>query len=173
MSNFAAWITMAAMAFFRKDKRYDAGAAAGVKSLEEPMEATLADNGGLARITFSLSGSREAAGKWLTGTVEFAGFGVQVFLDDPLLKFDDVRELGQSLWKVSEAQEGDVVHKFEPSLVIRMRAPSKKSARLEVFLTFIMGTDAQVTAQLQTDNTLCLAFCEALERALEAIDDLR
>ena len=136
------------------------------------MEATLADNGGLARITFSLTGSREAAGTWLTGTVEFAGFGVQVFLDDPLLKFEAVRSLGQDIWRVADAQEGEMTCTFEPHLTIKMRAPSKKSARLEVYLTFTMGTDAQVTAQLQTDHTLALSFVEALERGLEAIDDL-
>ena len=160
------------MAFFRKDTRRNEAATGTVRSLEEPMEATLADNGGMARITISMSGAREAAGTWLISTVEFVGFGVQVFLEDPLLKFDAVRELGQNIWKVADAQEGEYSATFEPHLKLRMRAPSKKSARLEVFLDFTLGTDAHVTAQLQTDHTMALAFCEALERALEAIDDL-
>lgn len=160
------------MAFFRKSTRHGESEAAGVRTLEEPMEATLADNGGLARITFTLNGSREAAGTWLTGTVEFAGFGVQVFLDDPLLKFEAVREMGQEIWRVADSQDGEMNATFEPHLKIRLRAPSKKSARLDVFLDFTMGTDAAVKVQLQTDHTMALAFVEALERGLEAIDDL-
>ena len=160
------------MAFFRKSERHNESSAAGVKSLEEPMEFTLADNGGMARITFSATGSREAAGKWLTGTVEFVGFGVQVFLEDPMFKFDAIRELGQNIWRVADAQEGEMSATFEPSLNIKMRAPSKKSARLEVTVTFTIGTDATVNVQMQTDHTMALAFVEALERALEMIDDL-
>lgn len=160
------------MAFFRKSERHGESQAEGVRTLEEPMEATLADNGGLARITFTFNGAREAAGTWLTGTVEFAGFGVQVFLEDPLLGFAAVRELGQNIWQVADAQEGEMSAAFEPHLKLRVKAPSKKSARLDVFLTFTMGTDATVNVQLQTDHTLALAFVEATERALEAIDDL-
>ena len=160
------------MAFIRKDTRHDKSAAQGVKTLEEPMEATLADNGGLARITFSFTGSREAAGKWLIGTVEFVGFGVQVFLEDPLLSFEAVRKFGQDIWQVADAQEGEMKAVFEPHIDFRMKAPSKKSARLEVDLAFTQGTDAEVDVKLQTDHTLALSFVEALERALEMIDDL-
>lgn len=163
---------MSNMAFFRKSDRHGENTAEGVKSLGEPMECTLADNGGMARITFSLSGSREAAGTWLTGSVEFVGFGIQVYLDDPMLRFDAVREFGQKVWKVAEAQEGEAAGIFEPHLKIWVRAPSKKSARLEVEIEFKMGTDADVDVNLQTDNTFALSFCESLERALEAIDDL-
>ena len=160
------------MAFFRKSERHGDSQAEGVRTLEEPMEATLADNGGMARVTFSFSGSREAAGTWLISTVEFVGFGVQVFLEDPLLGFEAVRELGQGIWKVADSQEGEFKATFEPHLDIRIKAPSKKSARLDVYLTFTMGTDATVNVQLQTDHTLALSFVEALERGLEAIDDL-
>lgn len=160
------------MAFFRKSERHGESQAEGVRTFEEPMEATLADNGGMARITFSFTGSREAAGTWLVSTVEFVGFGVQVFLDDPLLGFEAVREFGQGIWKVADSQEGEMSATFEPYLKVRVKAPSKKSARLDVFLNFTMGTDATVAVQLQTDHTLALAFVEAVERALEAIDDL-
>jgi len=160
------------MAFFRKDTRSNESAAAGARTLEEPMESTLADNGGMARITFSMTGMREAAGRWLTGTVEFAGFGLQVFLEDALLKFEDVRAMGQSIWKIADSQEGEASFEFQPHLKLRVRAPSKKSARLEVFVEFTLGTDAHATANLQTDGTFALAFVEALERGLEAIEDI-
>lgn len=163
---------MSDMAFFRKSDRHGDSTAEGVKSLEEPMEATLADNGGMARITFSFTGSREAAGKWLTGTVEFVGFGIQVFLEDPMFSFEAMRELGQKMWQVADAQEGEMSAVFEPHLKMFMKAPSKKSARLDVELEFKMGTDADVDINLQTDHTLALSFVEAMERALEAIDDL-
>lgn len=160
------------MAFFRKDTRHDAHDEGSATALEEPMEATLADNGGLARLTFALTGKREAAGTWVTGSVEFAGFGVQVFLEDPMLKFDQLREFGTAVWQVADRQEGETRGAFEPHLKITVRAPSKRTSRLEVTVDFTMGTDANVSARLQTDGTMAFAFCEALERALEAIDEL-
>lgn len=160
------------MSFFRKSDRHGESKAEGVRSLGEHMEFTLADNGGMARVTFSISGSREAAGTWLTGSVEFVGFGVQVFMDDPLLDFDLLRELGQKIWQVADAQDGEFTVSFEPHMKFRMKAPSKKSARLDVYLEFMRGSDAKVEVRLQTDHTLALAFVEALERTLEAIDDL-
>jgi hypothetical protein len=160
------------MAFFRKDNRRDAGDQASATALEEPMEVTLADNGGLARLTFALTGKREAAGTWVTGTVEFVGFGVQVFLDDPMFKFDQLREFGTAVWQVADAQEGETGTNFEPSLDITVTAPSKRTSRLEVAIEFTLGTDANVNAKLQTDGTMAFAFCEALDRALEAIDEL-
>jgi hypothetical protein len=160
------------MAFFRKSDRHGDSQAEGVRKLEEPMEATLADNGGLARLTFQLTGSREAAGTWLTGSVEFAGFGVQVFLDTPMIRFEDFREFGQAIWQVADRQEGEASAVFEPHLRLKVRAPSRLSSRLDVQLDFERGTDARVSARLQTEGTRALAFCEALERALEAIADL-
>lgn len=160
------------MAFFRKSERHGEGEHAGVRSLGEPMEATLADNGGLARLTLTLSGSREAGTRFVTGTVEFAGFGVQVFLEDPLLGFDALRTLGQDIWQTANRQEGEAKGAFEPHLKLKVRAPSKRSSRLDVDVEFEMGTDARVTARLQSDGTMALAFVEALERALEAIDEL-
>jgi len=123
-------------------------------------------------MTWSVSGSREAAGTWLTASVEFVGFGVQVFLDDPLLRFDQVREFAQELWRITEHKEGELEYTFEPYVKIKVRIPSRLAARLEVSLDFQIGTDAHVSANLQTDGTLALAFVEALDRMLEAIDDL-
>jgi hypothetical protein len=160
------------MAEVWKDKRYRQSEAEGVRSLEEPMEATLADTGGQARMTWSITGSREAGVRLLTGTIEFVGFGVQVFLDDPLLNFEKTREFAQDVWQITNRQTGEVSGNFEPNLKIKIRSPSKLAARQEVNLEFEMGTDARVSATMQTDGTMTLAFVEALDRALEAVEEL-
>ncbi|MBI4860578.1 MAG: hypothetical protein HY815_09990 [Candidatus Riflebacteria bacterium] len=161
------------MGYVRRDTRHGEGLMAeGVKALEEPMEATLADHGGLARMTWQISGSREAGATWLVATVEFVGFGVQVFLEDPLLRFDQVRTFAEDLWHVADRQEGELEATFEPYLKIKARSPSRLTSRLEVTLDFTMGTDAHVTANLQADGTLTLAFVDALDRALEAVEEL-
>jgi len=160
------------MAEIYRDKRYASGQSGeGVRTLEEPMEATLADSGGLARLTWSISGSREAGETWLLSTIEFVGFGVQVFLEDPLLRFDQVRSFAQDVWRVADRQEGEVTAVFEPHMKVRIRAPSKMASRLDVSLEFEMGTDATVSARMQSEGTLALAFVEALDRALEAVED--
>jgi hypothetical protein len=160
------------MAEVWKDKRYRQSEAEGVKTLEEPMEATLADQGGQARMTWSITGSREAGVKLLTGTIEFAGFGVQVFVEDPLLNFDKTREFAQDLWQIANRQTGELSAAFEPNLRIKIRSPSKLAARQEVNLEFEMGTDAKVNITMQIDGTMTLAFVEALDRALEAVEEL-
>jgi hypothetical protein len=162
------------VAEIRKHERYaTATGDGGVRQLDEPMEATLADAGGMARMTWSITGAREAAGTWLMATVEFVGFGVQVCLDDPMLRIDQVRELGSDLWRIADRQEGEAAAVFEPMMRLRARAPSRLSARIDVALDFEIGTDVRVGVNLQSEGTLVLAFVEALERALEAVEELR